>query len=222
MPAPWWGWVFLAAILAVRAIAYEYYLRWVETATLVPVIACLTWTFGSWPLLRRAWPAIIFLVFLFPLPPTVNDFIALPLQRIAATGSCFLLQLSGLWAIQEGNVIHLATPHGPMPLDVALACNGLRMLMTMAATITATIILIPLPNWKRITLLFSTVPIAMLSNMIRIVATGWCYYLITGPTAKEWAHDVSGWLMMPLALLLVWLELQLLVMAGPRQNRSRG
>ena len=79
-----------------------------------------------------------------------------------------------------------------MPLDVALACNGLRMLMTMAATITATIILIPLPTWKRITLLASTVPIAMLSNMIRIVATGWCYYEITGPTAKQWAHDVSG------------------------------
>ena len=89
-----------------------------------------------------------------------------------------------------------------VPLDVALACNGLRMLMTMAATITATIILIPLPTWKRITLLVSTVPIALLSNMIRIVATGWCYYLITGPTAKEWAHDVSGWLMMPLALIL--------------------
>jgi exosortase len=210
VPAPWWGWVFLIAILAVRAIAFESYMRWVETATLVPAIACLTWTFGSWPLLRRAWPAIVFLVFLLPLPPAVNDFIALPLQRIAATGSCFLLQLSGLWAIQEGNVIHLATPHGPMPLDVALACNGLRMLMTMAATITATIILIPLPTWKRITLLFSTVPIAMLSNIIRIVATGWCYYLITGPKAKEWAHDASGWLMMPLALLLVWLELQLL------------
>ena len=220
VPAPWWGWVFLTAILAVRAIAYEYYLRWVETATLVPAIACLTWTFGSWPLLRRAWPAIIFLMFLFPLPPTVNDFIALPLQRIAATGSCFLLQLSGLWAIQEGNVIHLATPHGPMPLDVALACNGLRMLMTMAATITATIILIPLPTWKRITLLFSTIPIAMLSNIIRIVATGWCYYVITGPTAKEWAHDASGWLMMPLALLLVWLELQLLSWLVPERTAA--
>jgi exosortase len=217
-PAAWWGWVFLIAILAVRALAYEYYFRWIETATLVPAIASLTWTFGSWPLLRRAWPAIIFLVFLFPLPPGVNDFIALPLQRIAATGSCFLLQLSGLWAIQEGNVIQLATPHGPMPLDVALACNGLRMLMTMAATITATIILIPLPTWKRITLLFSTVPIAMLSNIIRIVATGWCYYVITGPTAKEWAHDASGWLMMPLALLLVWLELQLLSWLVPAKT----
>ena len=218
MPAPWWGWVFLTAILAVRAIAYERNSQWMETATLVPAIACLTWTFGSWPLLQRVWPAIIFLVFLLPLPPPVNELIALPLQRIAASGSCFLLQLSGLWAIQEGNVINLTTPHGPMPLDVALACNGLRMLMTMAATITATIILIPLPTWKRITLLVSTVPIAMLSNMIRIVATGWCYYEITGPKAKEWAHDLSGWLMMPLALILVGLELQLLSWLVPERT----
>jgi exosortase len=206
----WWGWVLLTAILAVRAIAYERNSQWVETATLVPAIACIIWTFGGWPLLRRVWPAVMFLVFLLPLPQPVNELISLPLQRIAATGSCFLLQLSGFWAIQEGNVINLETPHGPMPLDVALACNGLRMLMTMAATITATIILIPLPTWKRITLLASTVPIAMLSNMLRIVATGWCYYEITGPKAKEWAHDLSGYLMMPMALLLVGLELQLL------------
>ena len=84
-------------------------------------------------------------------------------------------------------------------LDVALACNGLRMLMTMAATVTATVILLPLPKWKRITLLLSIVPIALVSNMARIVATGWAYYMFEGPTAKHWVHDCAGWLMMPLA-----------------------
>ena len=214
-PSPWWGWIVLSAVLAARAIAYEKNSQWLETVTLLPVIACLTWTLGSWPLLRQIWPAIIFLIFLLPLPPGVNDFISLPLQRYAATGSCFLLQLSGLWAIQEGNVIHLTTPHGVVPLDVAVACNGLRMLMTMAATISATIILIPLPVWKRIALLISAIPIALISNILRITITGWCYYLVTGPKAKEWAHDVSGWLMMPLALTLVWLELQLFSWLSP-------
>jgi exosortase len=218
VPAPWWGWVLMIAFLALRAIAYERNSRWAETATLLPVIACLTWTFGGWPLLRRVWPAIAFLVFMLPLPPTINDLIALPLQRVAASGSCFLLQLSGIWTVQEGNVINLATPHGTAPLDVALACNGLRMLMTMAATITATIVLIPLPTWQRIALLISAVPIALLSNMIRIVATGWCYYLITGPSAKEWAHDISGWLMMPLALALVGLELAILSWLVPDEG----
>jgi exosortase len=213
--APWWGWVLLAAVLVVRSIAYEWSFRWVETATLVPAIACLTWTFGGWPLLQRAWPAIVFLVFMLPLPESVNTRIALPLQRIATSGSYFLLQLSGFWTVQEGNIIWLKTPFGMRPLDVALACNGLRMLMCMAATVTATVILVPLPNWKRIVLLLSAVPIAILSNMIRIVATGWCYYSIKGDRAQEWAHDISGWLMMPLALVLVGLELGILAWLVP-------
>ena len=49
----------------------------------------------------------------------------------------------------------------PNRLDVALACNGLRMLMTMAAVVVAILILVPLPTWKRIVLLISVVPIAL-------------------------------------------------------------
>jgi exosortase len=218
VPAPWWGWVFLTAVLAARAIAYELNLQVAENATILPAIACLTWTFGGWPLLRRTWLAIAYLVFMLPLPQTINNLIALPLQSIATSGSCFLLQLSGMWAIQEGNVINLDTPHGMMPLDVALACNGLRMLMTMVATVVAILILMPLPTWKRIVLLISVVPIALLSNIIRIATTGWCYYLITGPRAKDWAHDLSGWLMMPLALVLVWRELSLLSWLVPDED----
>ena len=79
--------------------------------------------------------------------------------------------------------------------------------MTVAATVTATVILIPLANWKRLIILASAIPIALLSNIIRIVATGWCYYYIEGERAKQFAHDWSGYLMMPLALVLVGIEL---------------
>ena len=216
--AHWWGWVGLTVVLAVRALAYEGNSQWIETATLLPALACITWTFGGWPLLRRVWPAIAFLVFMLPLPTNLNDTIAMPLQTFAATGSCFLLQLSGFWAIRQGNVINVSTPHGMEALDVALACSGLRMLMTMCATITATVILVPMPTWKRVTLLLSAVPIALASNMIRIVITGWCYYFFTGPAAKQWAHDVSGWIMMPLALALVGLELGVLSWLIPYED----
>ena len=195
---PWWGWGCLTIIITIRAVAYERGFQWMETATLLPAILCLTWTFGGESLLRRTWPAIFFLVFMLPLPQFVNEFVSLPLQRIAATGSHFLLQFSGFWVIQQGNVLHLKTQFGMRPLDVALACNGLRMLMTLATTVTATVLLIPLPNWKRIVLLASAVPIALVSNISRIVTTGWCYYYIEGDRAKEWAHDISGWMMMPL------------------------
>jgi exosortase len=221
-PAASWGWFFLIAVLAIRAYAYEKNFQWIENATILPVIICLTWTFGGWSLLRRIWPAIVFLVFMLPLPPFVDNLLALPLQGLAASGSCFLLQLTGLWAVQEGNVIRLSTSNDTiMPLDVAIACSGLKMLMTLTATVTATTILISLPTWKRICLLLSVVPIALFSNMIRIVVTGWCYYQITGPTAKEWAHDLTGWLlMMPLALALVGIELGILSWLVPEESED--
>jgi exosortase/archaeosortase family protein len=102
-------------------------------------------------------------------------------------------------------------------LDVALACSGLRMLMMLAATVAATITLIPLPAWQRVTLLLSAVPIALLTNMIRIVATGWGYY-------RNWprqaAHDWSGYLMMPVGLVLVLLELRVLSWLVPKESES--
>src|SRR5262249_4861972 len=120
-----------------------------------------------------------------------------------------------------GNILNLKTKIGIMrPLDVALACSGLRMLMTLLTTATATTLLIPMPTWKRITLLVSAVPIAIVSNMARIVATGWCYYYFQGDRATEWAHDVSGWMMMPLALILVVLELSILSWLIPEKDED--
>lgn len=219
---PWWGWGLLALVLAARAVAYERNNQWLENATIIPAVACLIFTLGGRPLLRQAWPAVLFLVFMLPLPPAANNMITGPLQRLATMGSVYFMQLTGLWTIAEGNVITLPeTPHGPQTLEVARACNGLSMLMTLAATVAATIMLLPLPNWKRLVVLVSAVPIALLSNIIRIVATGWCYYLLEGEKAKEYAHNGSGWLMMPLALILVGLELLVLSwLAGDGSSRD--
>lgn len=208
--APLWSWALLAALLLGRALIYERGMQWLESATIIPTAACLVLALGGWPLLARAWPAVAFLVFMLPLPPSINTMVSLPLQRVATLGSCFALQLTGLWVVPNGNVITLNTPGGPQQLEVAMACNGLSMLMTLAATVTATIILIPMPNWKRVVVLLSALPIALVSNITRIVATGWCYYYMDGARAREVAHDWSGYLMMPLALVLVGLELWVL------------
>ncbi|MHB1558613.1 MAG: exosortase/archaeosortase family protein [Isosphaeraceae bacterium] len=216
----WWGWGLLVLVLVARTLAYEWSYQWVETATLIPAITCLAWAFGGWQLLYRAAPAILFLVFMLPLPKQINDSVTLPLQQLAATGSYILLQISGFWVVQQGNVLSLTTPFGPSPLDVAQACSGLKMLMTLAATVTATVMLFPMPIWKRVVVLLSAVPIALASNMARIVVTGWCYYYIEGEKGHHWAHDIAGWMMMPLALILVALELGLLAWLVPEATEA--
>lgn len=206
----WVAWAMLIAILALRHIVYERNMSWMENATLIPTAGLIVYVLGGRELLSRAWPAVLFLVFMLPLPTSLNTMVAMPLQRIATIGSCFVLQLTGLWVVPMGNVINLSTPRGPQQLEVALACNGLSMLMTLAATVTATVILMPMPVWKRLAVLASAVPIALVSNIARIVATGWLYYILEGETAHERAHDWSGYLMMPLALVLVGAELWVL------------
>jgi exosortase len=204
---PWpWGWAALGAVLAVRAFCYEYGYDWTETATLLPVVACLTLAAGGWPLLRTAWPAIAFLVFLLPLPASVNGILSQPLQRLATAGTCILLKFTGLWVIAEGNVLVV----GADPLEVAAACNGLSMLMCLSATVAAMTFLLKMEPWKRVVLLASIVPIALLSNILRITATAWCFQLFGAAVGGHYAHDAAGWLMMPTALVLVGLELVLL------------
>jgi exosortase len=200
------GWAALVGVLALRAALYERNEQWLEMATIPVVVAALALALGGRHLLAWALPAIGFLGFLLPLPPRVNALLAYPLQRLATLVSVAGLQALGLPALAEGNVIFV----GPDPLEVARACNGLSMLLSFLTLIAATVLLVPMPRWERVVLLLSAVPIALVSNVLRIIVTA-LGYAAFGPRALErYAHDPAGYAMMPLALALTFLELRLL------------
>jgi N-acetylglucosaminyldiphosphoundecaprenol N-acetyl-beta-D-mannosaminyltransferase len=204
---PWWpGWILVALTLVARLNFHESGQNWLEAATLLPVIVGLVLARLGWRFLGKTWPAFAFLVFLYPLPPQINSSLSQPLQSMATTSSCALLKFTGLWVMPEGNVILV----GNEKLEVAAACNGLSMLMSLAATVAAAASLIPMSTFKRVSLLMSVIPIALGSNILRISATAWCYYRFGADVGKNYAHDWAGWLMMPTAMLLVWLELSIM------------
>ena len=206
-PTPWWpAWLMVVAALGLRAWFLERGSSWLESATLLPVIVGLALARTGPNVMLKTWPAFAFLIFLYPLPPQVNAALAQPLQSLATTCACFLLRLTGLWVMPEGNVIMV----GNERLEVAAACNGLSMLMSLAATVSATASLVPMANWKRLVLLPSIIPIALGSNVLRIAATAWCYYKFGSEAGSKYAHDAAGWLMMPTAMVLVGLELALM------------
>ena len=157
--------------------------------------------------MRVAYPSIIFLLFMLPLPTSINQWLARPLQNLATTGSVQLLQLFGMPVMSEGNVIII----GATPLEVARACNGLSMLLSFVTLIAAVVILVQRPAWERVILMLSAVPIALVSNILRITATAVvCYHSFGQELGEKYAHDYAGWMMMPLALFLAWLELCLM------------
>jgi exosortase len=202
----WWGFLPLVAVVALRFPMFEWNQKYAETATIPLVLAGLALALGGWHLLRVAWPAILFLVFMLPLPPSVNAYLARPLQNVATLGSVALLQLFGLPVLSEGNVIYV----GASRLEVARACNGLSMLLSFVTLVTATVILVRRPVYERVVLLLSAIPIALVSNILRITVTAMCYHWLGEETGERFAHDPAGWAMMFVALGLVWLELRAL------------
>lgn len=207
----WWGLGLLAGVLGLRAIFYEWNEPWLEDATLVPAVACLALVFGGWRLLLWSLPAVVMLGFMLPLPASVNMILAYPLQRLATLGSCQLLHGLGLPVLAEGNKIIV----GPEELEVARACNGLSMLLSFLTLITAAAILVRRPLLDRAILLASAIPIALASNVLRISITAWCFhYYGTDELALvgglRLPHDWAGYLMMPIAGVMVWLELRAL------------
>lgn len=201
------GWIAVLAILAIRAYLYERNEMWLEQATIPVMVGALVLAFGGWRMLWWAMPGVAFLVFMLPLPPRINVVMAGPLQTMATIASTALLQATGLPVLSEGNVIYIGT----QPLEVARACNGLSMLLSFVTLITATTILVRTrPVWERVILMLSTVPIALIANVLRIAATAWAYHVFGSEWGDKVAHDTAGWLMMPIALALVWVELKLL------------
>ena len=141
----------------------------------------------------------------------------LPLQRVATIASTYALQTFGFIAIAEGNTIRM----GDVRLDVVEACSGLSMLLIFFALSTAVAIVIRRPWYEKATIFLSAIPIALVVNIIRITVTGVLHKTVSHEMADRVFHDLAGWLMMPLALAFVWLEMRLfawLVKDPPKQK----
>lgn len=202
----WWGALMIGASVLLR-LPLSFFAQTIpEMVTVLPALCGAFLIIGGWKALRWSWPAVVFLVFMFPLPDFVERGLLEPLQKIATIASTYALQTLGLAAFREGNRIIL----GDIKLGVVDACSGLRMLTIFFALATAIILVTVRPMWERIVIVLSAIPIALAVNIARITVTGVLYKVANKELAETVFHDLAGWVMMPMALGLLYLELQLL------------
>jgi exosortase len=210
------GALLLAAGIGLRLYgAYLHYI-WYDQIAFVPCLAGICLLVGGWSVFRWAWPAIVFLAFMIPLPWRVAGAMAEPLQRFATVVSTYLLQSLGLPALAEGNVILLSE----VEMGIIEACSGLRMLVVFFALSTAFAMIVKRPWFEKAIVIASAVPIALACNVIRITATGVLHEAVsaggilhnvaTHDLPNTVFHAVAGWLMPPMGLGMLWLELRLL------------
>jgi len=201
------GLAFLATGLAIRLLSTYFPNMTPEMESFIPALAGLFLLVGGWKLLKWAGPAIAFLVFMYPLPGFLDGGLLAPLQRIATLSSTYALQTLGMPTYSQGNTIIIG---GEIPLGVVDACSGLRMLTIFVALAVAIILVTDRPIWERIIIVLSAVPIALAVNIVRITVTGILYVTAGSELANKVFHDLAGWVMMPMALGILYVEFQIL------------
>jgi exosortase len=195
-----WGLAFIAAGVVFQLLGGFFLVQSVEAAALLFYLAGIVLLVGGWSGLEWSWPAILFLIFMIPLPWRLEKALGPPLQSLATMVSTFTLQTLGFMAFSEGNVIQLNEAR----IGVVEACSGLSMLITFIALSTGMAIVISRPLIDKIVLILSAIPVALVANIARITLTGILHETVGGKVADHFYHDLAGWVMIPFALFLYW------------------
>ncbi|MGI9430116.1 MAG: exosortase/archaeosortase family protein, partial [Bythopirellula sp.] len=99
------GLAVLVASLLLRLWASYYDVNPIDRLSFVGCLLGITVLVGGFAMLRWAGPALVFVVFMFPLPSVLENSVLWGLQRVAAISSTWTLQLLGIPALREGSRI---------------------------------------------------------------------------------------------------------------------
>jgi len=199
----WWGAGVVLAGQALRFFGVVFLFESAERYALwLTVVGLVLWLTGPTVTWRARW-VLLFLLLAVPLPGRVHNAISGPLQSVATRGAVVGLEMLGVTVLRQGNVVVL---NDEVPVAVAEACSGLRLLTAFAVVTAVMAFLVRRPVWQKAVVLVSCVPIAVVCNVLRLTVTAMLFLVVEGETAEWFFHDCAGFFMMPLAVGAVFLE----------------
>jgi exosortase len=158
---------------------------------------------------------LLFLFLMVPLPQSLVNVIAFPLQLVAADLAVNVLYQLGIPALREGNIIHLANAQ----LFVAEACSGLRSLMALITLGVVFAYFFRKSLVERALIVLSAIPIAILVNSFRVALTGVLTHRFGQAAADGVIHTTEGLFTFAIAFVLLLGEAWLLRRFWPRRRR---
>jgi exosortase D (VPLPA-CTERM-specific) len=172
----------------------------------------------GWAIFRVLSFPFVFLFFMLPLPALVQTNIGLPLKLLSTRLGELFLRAVNISVFVQGNVIDL----GVTQLQVVDACAGLRYILPLLALGVLLAYFFERTRWKQVTLVILTIPLAVITNGIRIGATGVLAQRYGPGVAEGFFHGFSGWLVFMFALALLGGALFILRrVGGSRQARAK-
>ena len=143
---------------------------------------------------------LIFLVFMIPIPSILMDQVSFPMQLFASKVAAKSLDMIGIPVLREGNIIQLANTS----LEVAEACSGIRSLMSLL-TISVLLAYFGQSRFpKRVLLVVSAFPVAIVANAARVTGTGVLAYYYGNAAAEGFFHGFSSWIIFVVGLICLY------------------
>ena len=190
---------FSLCVLFVGVAAQEYYSM---RSSFIFLLGGLVVFLLGWNWLKALALPIGFLFFMIPLPYIVYDAMAFPLKLFVAKFSVITLKLMGVVVLREGNIIMFPQT----VLEVADACSGLRSLMSLLALGVALAVFTQPKISRRVLLVSLTLPIAIATNMIRVIGTGYLAQHYGAAAAEGFFHEFAGMAVFILAMVLLFVS----------------
>lgn len=142
---------------------------------------------------------LAYLFFMVPVPYIIYDSLAFPLKLFVTKVSVQTLKAVGVVVMREGNIIMFPAT----TLEVADACSGVRSLVSLLALAVAYAFFIRIAPWKRWILICSAVPIAVFTNAMRVIVTGFLAQYWGEKAAQGFFHEFAGMAVFGLAMIML-------------------
>jgi exosortase D (VPLPA-CTERM-specific) len=195
----WWGVpiVLLAIVLYGLGEFGTLYVLLHLSFVLMLVGLCLA-AFGRDILKELGFP-LLYLLTMIPLPQFLFQELSGKLQLLSSALGVGCLQVVGITAFRDGNVIDL----GPIQLQVVEACSGLQYLFPLMSLSLLCAYLFQAPMWKRAVVFVSSMPIAILLNGFRIGIIGVLVEVFGSGAAEGFLHLFEGWVIFVMSLVIL-------------------
>lgn len=213
------GRIALAAALGLYAVGVGAGLVSVQGVALVAALAGFVWSvWGVAALGALAFP-IAFLLFMVPIPPAVLTPRIVDLQLLVSSAAVAVLRGFDVPLAREGNVLLLGSGEA---LFVEEACSGITSIVTLVPLSVVLAWFTLDSGWRRAVLVAAVIPVAMLGNLARVVATVAAADAWGVERATEGSlHQSAGVLTFALACLLLIALGVLLGRGEPRATVSK-
>jgi exosortase len=180
----WFGWL-----------ATEYFTM---RSSLIVILSGSVLFLVGWRIFKILLPPLAYLLLMVPIPYIVYDTAAFPLKLFVTKVSVLTMKMLGIVVLQEGNILMFPN----ITLEVADACSGLRSIMSLLALGAAYAFVLHSKTRDRVILIASTLPIAVFTNCLRVIATGILAQYFGSAAAEGFFHEFAGLFVFAMAVVM--------------------